>query len=156
MGGCGGDAGAALLLGGDGDTGWRKVTRPVLSDGFQFYRRINDVVHVAWGGGQWGAVKLATNYGTGATVRLLENRGNADNTPMGFGFTRAVVALSTDDGKTINGVYYAADTTSADMGQVQIRSLTSPITTATLLRPPQTSAATHEAWPTAPLPGTPA
>lgn len=139
----------------DGDTGWRKVSRPVLSDGFQFYRRINDVVHVAWGGGQWGAVKVATNYNAGATVRLLENRTTAESTPAGFGFTRAVVAPSTDDGKTINGVYYAADTPSADQGLVQIRSLTSPITTATYLRPPQTSAATHEAWPTT-LPGSPA
>ena len=63
-----------------GDTGWRKVSRPVLSDGFQFYRRINDVVHVAWGGGQWGAVKLATNYNAGATVSLLGNRFVPENT----------------------------------------------------------------------------
>ena len=138
-----------------GDTGWRKVSRPVLSDGFQFYRRINDVVHVAWGGGQWGAVKLATNYNAGATVSLLGNRFVPENTPAGFGFTRAVVAPSTDDGKTINGFYYAADTTSADGGLVQIRSLTTAITTATLLRPPQASAATHEPWPTT-LPGSPA
>ena len=140
----------------DGDTGWRKVLRPVLSDGFQYYRRINEVVHVAWGGGQWGAVKLAANYGAGSSVALLGSRVSTEHTPVGFGFTRAVVAPSTDDGKTINGVYYAADTTSLDGGLVQIRSLTSPITTATLLRPPQTSAATHEAWPTAPLPGSPA
>ena len=138
-----------------GDTGWRKVTRPVLSDGFQFYRRINDVVHVGWGGGSWGAVKMAANYNPGATIVLLGNRASAENTPQGFGFTRSVVAANTDDGRTINGVYYGADTLSADGGTVQIRGLTSAVTTATLLRPPATSCPTHEAWPTV-LPGTPA
>lgn len=139
----------------DGDTGWRKVTRPVLSDGFQFYRRINDVVHVAWGGGAWGAVKVAANYAVGSNIPLLGNRTTAENTPQGFGFTRAVVAANTDDGKTINGVYYGADTPSLDGGLVQIRGLTSAVTTATFLRPPATAGPTHEAWPST-LPGSPA
>lgn len=51
----------------DGDTGWRKVkmNNEISPDGYVYLRRINNVVYVEAGGGEWGAftIKGTAFYG---------------------------------------------------------------------------------------------
>lgn len=142
------------------DTGWRRVDSPNLTDGSVFFRRVDNIVHVAVHGGRWDTASIkpaAARAPRGSEWGDLDHRARlVTNIVPGFRALVPVVApVMTDDGEPVGMLIMAPPSDGNRLSFRGFRGGKVQDVSGVALRFPILTWITSEDWPTE-LPGEPA
>ena len=139
----------------DGDTGWRKITVPSISNGYLVFRRTEENCYVTATGGSYSTFKIASNATTdrGKVGETSQYRDRIVLSRMPAGWETNVPVTGqkvTHDG--YDDVGNAVISSVSDLNSLQIRNYTGDKNANQLLRMPMLIYPSSRAWPTT-LPG---
>lgn len=142
------------------DTGWRRVDSPNLAEGSVFFRRTDNIVHVAVHGGRWdtASVKPVTSRAPrGSEWGDLDHRARLaiDILPGFRALTPVVAPVMTDDGEPVGMLIMSSPSDGNRLSFRGFRGGSVRDVSGVALRFPILTWITSENWP-AKLPGAPA